>query len=163
MLFLRKIQWRIPISTSLLNVWSHFLPWHRWSLLCQVSISKTFYDQLLEAQIPKAQKRESSCQSFLRFRDMRAARKAAHGTLIKLTPGVNFINVKRAHFLYKHLFSSYVLALNKLWYEKFVHKNIDEIDTWCTKECDPLTIICWVSFRVLLMIAFVLSGENGDP
>jgi hypothetical protein len=34
-------------------------------------------------------------------------------------PGVNFINVKRAHFSYERLFSSYVLALNELSYEKF--------------------------------------------
>jgi hypothetical protein len=33
--------------------------------------------------------------------------------------GVNFINVKRAHFSYERLFSSYVLALNELSYEKF--------------------------------------------
>jgi hypothetical protein len=39
--------------------------------------------------------------------------------LMKLNPGVNFINVKCAHFLYELLFSSYVLALNKLLYEKF--------------------------------------------
>jgi hypothetical protein len=28
-------------------------------------------------------------------------------------PGLNFINVLRAHFLYEHLFSSYVLALSE--------------------------------------------------
>jgi len=32
--------------------------------------------------------------------------------------GVNFINIKCAHFLYERLFSSYVLALNKLSYKK---------------------------------------------
>jgi len=32
--------------------------------------------------------------------------------------GVNFVNVKHTHFLYQRLFSSYVLALNKLSYEK---------------------------------------------
>jgi len=37
-----------------------------------------------------------------------------------LGSSVNFINVKRAHFLYERLFSSYVLALNELSYEKFV-------------------------------------------
>ncbi len=47
-------------------------------------------------------------------------------------PAVNFINNKRARFSYKRLFSSYVLALNKLSYEKFVRKNVDEIDTWTT-------------------------------
>jgi hypothetical protein len=33
--------------------------------------------------------------------------------------GVNSINIKLAHFLYERLFSGYVLALNKLSYEKF--------------------------------------------
>jgi len=33
--------------------------------------------------------------------------------------GVDFINIKRAPFSYKRLFSSYVLALNELSYEKF--------------------------------------------
>jgi len=33
--------------------------------------------------------------------------------------GVNFINVKHTNFLYKHRFSSYILALSKNLYEKF--------------------------------------------
>ncbi len=37
----------------------------------------------------------------------------------KCNSGVNFINVKRAHFLYECLFSSYILALNELSYKKF--------------------------------------------
>ncbi len=37
---------------------------------------------------------------------------------------VNFINVKRANFLYELRFSSYVLALSKNLYEKFVHKTL---------------------------------------
>ena len=36
--------------------------------------------------------------------------------LIKLSPAVNFINVLRTQFLYKRLFSSYVLALKELSY-----------------------------------------------
>jgi len=36
--------------------------------------------------------------------------------------GVNFINVKCTHVSYESLFSSYVLSLNKLSYEKFAHK-----------------------------------------
>jgi hypothetical protein len=43
------------------------------------------------------------------------------------TLGVNFINVKRATFTYERLFSSYVLALNKLSYKKYA-KNVDEIE-----------------------------------
>ena len=41
---------------------------------------------------------------------------------------VNLINDKCARFLYECLFSCYVLALNKLSYEKIVCKNVDEID-----------------------------------
>jgi len=40
---------------------------------------------------------------------------------MKLTPMVNFINVKRANFR-ESLFSSYVLALNELLYEKRLRK-----------------------------------------
>jgi len=37
---------------------------------------------------------------------------------------VNFINVKRVNFTYGSLFSSYVLALNKLSYKKCVSKTL---------------------------------------
>jgi hypothetical protein len=37
-------------------------------------------------------------------------------------PGVNFINVIRTNFSYKHCFSSYVLVLSKKLYEKFVRR-----------------------------------------
>jgi len=37
---------------------------------------------------------------------------------------VNFINVKRANFTYKSLFSSYVWALNKFSYEKCARKTL---------------------------------------
>jgi hypothetical protein len=43
---------------------------------------------------------------------------------MKLTPVVNFISVKRAHFSYEHCFSSYVLALSKILHEKFVRKTV---------------------------------------
>ncbi len=36
----------------------------------------------------------------------------------------NFINVKCANFSYKHRFSSYVLALLKNSYEKFIRKTL---------------------------------------
>ncbi len=39
--------------------------------------------------------------------------------LVFKQPSVNLINVKRARFTYERLFSSYVLALNKVLYEKF--------------------------------------------
>ncbi len=60
--------------------------------------------------------------------------KAAHIILIRLTPGVNFINVKSANFSYKHrfgsFFSSCMYVEKRCSYEKFVRKNVDEIDTW---------------------------------
>jgi len=56
--------------------------------------------------------------SVWRFRDLRT-KKATQTRLVKLTPGVNFINILRTHFLYKRRFSSYILALNKLLYKKF--------------------------------------------
>jgi len=48
--------------------------------------------------------------------------KSQQKILMISTPVVNFINVKCANFTYKSLFSSYVLALNELSYEKFVRK-----------------------------------------
>ena len=51
-------------------------------------------------------------------------RKAACSTLVKLTPVVNFINVKGANFTYESLFSSYILALNKHLYKKHVRKTL---------------------------------------
>ncbi len=39
-------------------------------------------------------------------------------------PSVNFINVKCAHFSNERLFSSYVLALNELMYEKFARSTL---------------------------------------
>jgi len=42
-----------------------------------------FCMQLLRAQITKVQKRQSNCQSFLRFQDLRL-QKSAHRTLMKL-------------------------------------------------------------------------------
>jgi len=41
---------------------------------------------------------------------------------LNFSPVVNFINVKRANFTYESLFSSYVLALKKLSYEKSSRK-----------------------------------------
>ena len=55
-----------------------------------------------------------------------------HNQLFQLNcdiPAVNFINVKRARFSYKRLFSSYVLALNKLSYKKFAVNFINVLRT----------------------------------
>ena len=45
------------------------------------------------------------------------------------SPPVDFINIKRANFLYKRRFSSYVLALSKNVVQKIRTFNVDEIDT----------------------------------
>jgi hypothetical protein len=55
------------------------------------------------------------CQKIISAKD-------AFKMLAKQILGVNFINVLRARFLNKILFSSNVLALNKLSYEKHVRK-----------------------------------------
>jgi len=39
-------------------------------------------------------------------------------------PIANFFKVKRANFTYESLFSSYILALNELSYEKRAHKTL---------------------------------------
>jgi len=52
------------------------------------SISSTFYEQLLCMQISKAQKIQSSCQSFFALSGS-ALIKAACRMLMKLTPGFN--------------------------------------------------------------------------
>ena len=53
----------------------------------QVSISSTFYTQLLHVQIPKVQKKAGSLTVFL-FLLGSAFIKAAHKTLVKSTPEV---------------------------------------------------------------------------
>jgi len=58
-----------------------------------VSISPTFYDQLLCALIPKAQKEADDLIEFLRCWDLRALK-----LRVKLTPGLDFINVLRTAF-----------------------------------------------------------------
>ncbi len=55
--------------------------------------------------------------------------KGVHFLLLPL--GVNFINVKHAHFSYKHLFSSYVLTLNKFLYEKFARLTLMKLPLGC--------------------------------
>jgi len=55
------------------------------------------------------------------------------------TVGVKFINVKRAHFSYKRLFSSYVLTLNKLSYKKFARLTLMKL-TVGRMECKSPTL-----------------------
>jgi len=58
-----KLQWKVVVGRE--TFYFYIFSWH-WS----VSISSKFYKQLLRMQIPKAQIRQSSCQSFLRFWDL---------------------------------------------------------------------------------------------
>jgi hypothetical protein len=61
-----------------------------------VSNSSTLYEQLLVAQIPKAQKTVKFSVFFELLGSVQA--KAAHITLMKLTPGLIFINILRTAF-----------------------------------------------------------------
>jgi len=62
---------------------------------------------------------------------------------IFLHPGVNFIDVKRAHFSYERLFSSYVLALNELSYKKFARLTLMKLteDMKSSIPCYPFLLI----------------------
>jgi len=64
----------------------------------QVSIPSTFNVQLLRTQIPNAQKRQSSQQCRLALLGPTGV-KAVRIMLMKLTPGVNYINILCAIFL----------------------------------------------------------------
>jgi len=75
----------------------------------QGSISSTFYEHLLRSD-PKSAKRTDDLTVF--FAPSGSARiKAASRTLMKLTPSVNFINVKCTRFSYKCHFSSYMYVV----------------------------------------------------
>ena len=63
--------------------------------------------------------------------------KATCRILMKLTSGVNFINVKRTNISYKRRSSSYVLALSKNLYEKRARKTLMKLTSGCEiKEWD---------------------------
>ena len=67
-----------------------------WYLLLQVSISPTFYEQLLHAKIPKVQKKTVNSSSFLHFWDLRVW-KFHINTMMKLTPGGNTNPLAQKH------------------------------------------------------------------
>jgi len=62
------------------------------TVLDQVSISSMIFAQILCMQIPKLEKRLTTWLSFFVLLGS-AFVKAAHRTFMKLTPGVNFINI----------------------------------------------------------------------
>ncbi len=59
--------------------------------------------------------------------------------------GVNFINIKRAHFLYERLFSSYVLALKEFSDKKFPRLTLMKLTA--EKHRIPSTFAGFKSFR----------------
>jgi len=62
-----------------------------------------FYVQLFRLKIPKAQKKTVNLSVFFALLGS-ASVKAARRKLMKLTPAINFINVKRKNFSYESLF-----------------------------------------------------------
>jgi len=67
-----------------------------------VSISSTFYRQLLCAQIPKAQKQIDNLTVFFALSRSECV-KAAHRTLMELTHAVNFTNIFKSSFFTNYL------------------------------------------------------------
>ena len=64
--------------------------------------------------------------------------------LMKLTPAVNFINIKCANFTYKSLFSSYVLALNEFLYKKCAQITLMKLTPKRNVICDGFPIFTGV-------------------
>ncbi len=100
-------------------------------------------------QIPKARKNTVKPSVFF---CASAQVKAECKMLMTLTPAVNFINIKRAIFLYKRCFSSYVLTLSKNSYEKFVRKTLVKLTPgWLPSLSFPKI---WCQFHQRFLCAF---------
>jgi len=84
-------------------------------------ISPIFKHSFYTLRSLKCKKRQSSCRSFFALLGSVCAQ-AARGTLVKLTPGLNFINVLRTAF-----------TLSGSTSVKAEHKYVGEIDT-CTRD-----------------------------
>jgi len=73
---------------------------------------------------------------------------AASEKLVKLSPSVNLINVKRANFSYKccilAAFSSYIYIKKRCLYEKFVHKMLMKLTPNWQYENIATSAIFWV-------------------
>ncbi len=80
------------------------------------SISLMFYTRVFR-QCPFAKKSQSWSIIREKLQNLLLYKKRARKMLVKLTLGVNFINIIRTNFLYEYRFSSYVLALLKNSYE----------------------------------------------
>jgi len=84
-------------------------------------------EQLLLAQIPKAQKKTDKLPVFFTLLGSGQVI-AALRTLMKLTPGVNFINVLHTNFSYQRRFGSLKSGFELTFVQKMRTKNVDEID-----------------------------------
>jgi len=86
-----------------------------------------FYKQLLCAQILEAQKNTYGLTVFFERLGLVSV-KAAHRTLMKLTPGVNFINFICTHFSYERRFSSFFSSYMYVTYtwKKLPKRNLYE-------------------------------------
>jgi hypothetical protein len=73
--------------------------------------------------------------------------KALHTALMKVTPAVNFINVLRAHFLYKSLFKSQNVTRKRLSYEKGVHKTLMKLTRVHAKDACKSLVKLSLGFR----------------
>jgi len=79
----------------------------------QVSISPTFYAQLLRSEIPKSPKNTDKLFKYVHI-------KAARKMYVKLTTGVNFTNILFEPFLYKGALCSF--SLLTIWLSNFLAK-----------------------------------------
>ncbi len=92
------------------------------------------------------------------FRSLLQYKKNCLESKTKLTcPRVNFINVLRTNFLYKHRFSSQILALSKNLCEKFAHLRLMKltatlVDILETDILHPRKCGSWLIFRALKQI-----------
>ncbi len=93
------------------------------------SISSTFYGQLLRSQIPNEQKKTSSWLYCLALKGPTSV-KAARKMLMKLTPGVNFINVLHFTKVQKRQSTCQSFCAFGICRHKSCLYQIDEIDTW---------------------------------
>jgi len=75
----------------------------------QVSISSTFYVQLLRSQVPKGPNDTADLTIFFAHSGSTCI-KAVCRTLMKLSPGVNFINILRSTFLYASVLCGFSLV-----------------------------------------------------
>jgi hypothetical protein len=78
--------------------------------------------------------------------------------------GVNFIDVKRAHFSYKRLFSSYILALNELSYKKFVGLTLMKLTEGMTstRQASPVTHFSLFKTKREITSIGLMAKENLD-